>query len=401
MVTKLKNVRGVSQTGIKNLVVFSYLNKIAIFDLEKREVIKEIIIRNCNFLDHVTFGKFIGIYASIPCLIDLEKMEIVKKLNAYDIAKKLLKKQKYQLSNYYMETNGCKIVDILPEKFLYLARYKISPFSNLNETEMHTAICSFSILTGELLSFEEYKDEYSYFHKCYEREEPKYSFLEYDDDVIDKVVSSIKIKKEKNFSVLLYNKKYNVLFFRNGDHCYSYYIDSCNETNDEVVIPENDLFNKPGFDEQDYIRMHGLTCEVLNYFSDEELLDGGYFWALESIERKEKELNIPFYSLFKENKITNEELILFSVGLFETFLQDDGLEEYFASEANEGVAYLIKALKLIGAEDTAKSIKKGIKILACNDSEDKTEKFIKLEEELDEDYIGKAIQYIKNSKLKD
>lgn len=39
MVGKLKQVKGVTITGMENLVVFSYINKIAFFDLEKEKLL--------------------------------------------------------------------------------------------------------------------------------------------------------------------------------------------------------------------------------------------------------------------------------------------------------------------------------------------------------------------------
>lgn len=228
----------------------------------------------------------------------------------------------------------------------------------------------------------------------YERIATKYSFLEYDEDVINKVLSTVKIKNDKPCKVLFYNKKFNVVFFRNDDDYYSYYIDDDGSA-DKINTTDNESLAQLGFKGQNYIRKNGLTEAVLNELAPEVVLDGGYFWALDSINRKEKQFNMSFDEILNSDKVTDEELILYTIGWLETEIGEGGIGQYFTNGDEKEFGCLIKALKIIGATETIKVIEDGIKRKQKNVSD---EEYLDLEEKLDEDYVGLAIQYIKKIK---
>lgn len=397
MVGKLKQVKGVTITGMENLVVFSFINKIAIFNLEKREIVAEFKTPYNDYSGHIEYGKYVGIDAKIPCLIDLEKMEIIKKFNGQSITKKYLIEPKYKSKEYDVECDGVVIIDIFADKILCHITYSVSGYGISSLDEKHSVLCTFDISTFELVNWENAPRPSEWWRWNvyeYKRNDHRYDYLEYDESLTNDLMSVLDLKKEMNFRVMFYNKKYNVIFFQNGDCCYSYYIDDNGSA--EIANKEGkDFLAKLGDDEQKYIRKNGLTTKVLEYLDPEVVLDGGYFWALDSIERKAKQYNMSFDDILSCDKITDEELILYTIGWLETEIGEGGIGQYFTNGDEQEFGCLIKALKIIGATQTVKVVQEGIKRKQKNVSD---EDYFDLEEKLDEDYVGMAIDYIKKLK---
>jgi hypothetical protein len=169
--------------------------------------------------------------------------------------------------------------------------------------------------------------------------------------------------------------------------------------------PRADIFDDEG---ENFIIKNGLTKDALEQLTAEEILHGGYFWALDSIENKAKAAGIGLRDFIGNEQITDTENALYAVGWFETELDEGGIDQYFSNGEQFEFDFLIKALTLIGANETVKVIQKGIKLKAGfekkadpteSDYEKLSEKFEALENELTEDYKGLTIRYLKNKLL--
>lgn len=155
---------------------------------------------------------------------------------------------------------------------------------------------------------------------------------------------------------------------------------------------------------EEYIKTHGLTKEFVNDADDGEILYFGYFWALEQITRKAEAANMTFDSFLCNEAITDIENILFSIGWFQTEIDEGGTEQYFCNGNKEEFDSLIKALTIVGASETAKVINKCVDIqLKYNalqtpsekDDEKRAEKIEAIWDDVTEDYVDKATAYVK------
>lgn len=153
-----------------------------------------------------------------------------------------------------------------------------------------------------------------------------------------------------------------------------------------------------------YIVEHGLTKDFLESNDDGEVLYYGYFWALESIERKACAAGVPFGKFLSNSTVTDEEIILYYVGWLDTEINEGGAEQYFYNGDSCEFEALLRALKLIGAAQTEKTVERCVKLRQkyesiAEPSEEATEKYYeKLADEwsdLTEDYIELAIAYIR------
>ncbi len=166
---------------------------------------------------------------------------------------------------------------------------------------------------------------------------------------------------------------------------------------------------------EDYVYEHGIDEFVAKNLSEEELesiseelLQGGYNWALEKIEKKAKDAGLGLYEFLGNEQITEDESILYSVGWLQAEIENGGMEQYFSNGDKKEFDLLIKALTTVGATETVEAIKKGARIIATfnkkqnpteYECEKLSEKFENLECELTDDYAKLTIQYIKKSKL--
>lgn len=166
---------------------------------------------------------------------------------------------------------------------------------------------------------------------------------------------------------------------------------------------------------EDYVYEHGIDEFVAKNLSEEELesiseelLQGGYNWALEKIEKKAKDAGLGLYEFLGNEQIAEDESILYSVGWLQAEIENGGMEQYFSNGDKKEFDLLIKALTTVGATETVEAIKKGARIIATfnkkqnpteYECEKLSEKFENLECELTEDYAKLTIQYIKKSKL--
>ncbi len=168
-------------------------------------------------------------------------------------------------------------------------------------------------------------------------------------------------------------------------------------------------------DFEDYVYEHGIDGYVAENLSDkeletisEELLQGGYNWALAKIEERAKEAGLGLYEFLVNKQIPEDEAILYSVGWLQAEMENGGIEQYFSNGDKKEFDLLIKALTTVGATQTAEAIKKGARMISTfnkkqsptdYDCEKLSEKFENLESELTEDYASLTVKYLKNSKL--
>ncbi len=168
-------------------------------------------------------------------------------------------------------------------------------------------------------------------------------------------------------------------------------------------------------DFEDYVYEHGIDGYVAENLSDkeietisEELLQGGYNWALAKIEERAKEAGLGLYEFLGNKQIPEDEAILYSVGWLQAEMENGGIEQYFSNGDKKEFDLLIKALTTVGATQTAEAIKKGARMISTfnkkqsptdYDCEKLSEKFENLESELTEDYASLTVKYLKNSKL--
>jgi len=168
-------------------------------------------------------------------------------------------------------------------------------------------------------------------------------------------------------------------------------------------------------DFEDYVYEHGIDGYVAENLSDkeletisEELLQGGYNWALAKIEERAKAAGLGLYEFLGNKQIPEDEAILYSVGWLQAEMENGGIEQYFSNGDKKEFDLLINALTTVGAAKTAEAIKKGARMIAAfnkkqsptdYECEKLSEKFENLESELTEDYASLTVKYLKNSKL--
>ncbi|MDE7087863.1 MAG: hypothetical protein K2O67_06695, partial [Clostridia bacterium] len=153
-----------------------------------------------------------------------------------------------------------------------------------------------------------------------------------------------------------------------------------------------------------FIRERGLTESVFANFSDGEIFDGGYFWAADIIEEKEKECGLSDLQLLETSHISEDVFVLYSIGLFDTMTNGDGLDEYLL-EYEEYIETLLKALNTVGATNTIKALQKALSIKEKWLDKDEIKMAEKLEAVCNEilfggssDYVEKTVAYVKKLK---
>lgn len=170
---------------------------------------------------------------------------------------------------------------------------------------------------------------------------------------------------------------------------------------EEDMLPSDDEFNQKGFDGEKYLRENGVTDKALKYLAPEIVMEGGYLLALASLEKKAKELNIgiKFGDILNVSFLTEEEYIFYNIGLFDLMVTDDGFGEFFEDGDEEEFKELIKVLNLIGAKQTVKIVKKCIAISENSKGDkNKFDDIVALADDIEYDYIGLAINYIKKQR---
>lgn len=131
----------------------------------------------------------------------------------------------------------------------------------------------------------------------------------------------------------------------------------------------------------------------------------GYFWAIKQITDKATSAGVPFDSFLASPTVTEAENILYSVGWFQTEIDEGGVEQYFANGSKEEFDSLVKALTLVSANETAKAIGKcataqlkynTLSAPSESDEEKLAEKIQNIWDDVTEDYISKAVSYVRN-----
>lgn len=172
--------------------------------------------------------------------------------------------------------------------------------------------------------------------------------------------------------------------------------------NNLMIVPKGQVKNKKNAvsalmdDCETYIRENGITKYMLENYGEEEIIHGGYFWALDSIEEKAKLGNA---------ESTETEGILYSIGYLTEEIGNGGFEQYLSNGRPHDFELLIKSLKLIGAIKTAKIVEKAVKIQTAfdggenhsdSDYEKLSAKIDDLQGELDaDDYVELAVKYLR------
>lgn len=153
---------------------------------------------------------------------------------------------------------------------------------------------------------------------------------------------------------------------------------------------ENDL----PIDSESYIRENGISKQVLETYGDEEILHGGFFWALDRLEEKQDDENIKAFLNYNSagNGLPIDQYLLFVIGLFQMEYLNGGYSQYFQNKGNTVmIDSLLYALKTIGALETFAYVEKCDKL----EAEGKFEEIDEISCELTEDYIGKTIEYLR------
>ncbi len=416
MVYKFRTANNIMQTDIADYVVLCLASKIEIFDLRKREIVAKISVRYADIFC-IMHKKFVANSAGENnCVIDLQKMEIVKKFNAYSIIKKHLLESKHKSERFHVEPMGSEIIEITDDKLLCKVMYSITDYdakeaSEKYLSEKYTYICEFDTVDWKLLRH--YGVPNNYVHKIAEKKLP---FLHDDSATVamfgEKVLP---INGGKYDRVFFYNSAYNVVGYRgNGICCLKYLDDSESDATSTPISKKSaELLAKskePDFDVQDHIRKNGLTREVLDIFSEAEILDGGHFWALDKLNKWAAQEGQSPTKYLENHKLPEIENILYSIGWLETEIESDGFFNFITGDNAAEFDRMIEALNLVGAGETAKVLEKGKKLmLSFHELQEKPlevyrsfeEKSLKIEEELDaEDYVDMAINYIRNKQSK-
>jgi hypothetical protein len=155
---------------------------------------------------------------------------------------------------------------------------------------------------------------------------------------------------------------------------------------------------------EEYVKEHGLTKEYVETHDPYEVIEAGYYWALESLEKKSKRANVSLYDYVENGDISDIEKILYAVGWAQIYSGDEGISGYFINGNAIDNNLLIEALKLIGATQTAKAAQKCLKAVeaynkkqsASDESYERlTEKIEELWENADEEYTELAVEYLK------
>jgi hypothetical protein len=170
-------------------------------------------------------------------------------------------------------------------------------------------------------------------------------------------------------------------------------------------IKESGIIEEIKKDSENYIRKNGLTKEIFDSLSDDEILHGGFFWAFDRIEERAKKKGVDSFEYAYSNELADIERILFSVGRLDAEIANGGFSQYLSNSYDNDFDLLIKSLTLVGAEKTAQLIKKSAKLMNDFDKkENKTDSdYEKIDERIEntdadlsgEDYVGLAIKYVK------
>gem|GEM_PF-2711474 len=140
---------------------------------------------------------------------------------------------------------------------------------------------------------------------------------------------------------------------------------------------------------ENYISKNGLSKFVFDTYSEEDIIHGGYFWALDKGKLGHKE--------------TKEIKVLLSIGWLETEIGCGGLGQYLQNGNKEDFDKLIKSLGRIGANKTLKVIKDAAILVEdynneVYDDDNFSYEVEVLEERLNnEDYIKLAVEYLKKN----
>lgn len=403
-----KNIDSATCTSRENLVFLTAYNKAFIYDLNTKSVIAEFKIPNVGGFYHIAFENYMTIYADDPCILDLDSMKIIHKWSLnyfYRLVENQLLREEYKekvnnkssiAKGFSLEIYGGYIADINRERLTMLVSYGVFGYDNCVK---YVDLAEIEMGTWKYIGYK--NDSIDTLEHKFICKQNKYPFLCYDDETLEKLLGQLNIGpysnwKDDDWPLVLYYPKYKVLF-KGG---FMYELDGLDKAGEDE-LPPDDEFNQKGFDSEKYLRENGVTDKALKYLSPEIVMEGGYLWALDSLEKKAKELNLSskIGDFFNASYATEEEYIFHNVGLFDLMVTDDGFGEFVEEGDEEEFNELIKVLNLIGAMQAVKIVKKCIAKSENNKGDkNKFDEIVALADEIEDDYIGLAIDYIKKKR---
>lgn len=459
MVEYFENLYFITPTGIENLLLFHFgkfinayeirMPKVSLFDLNTRTIIKDY-----NYDDGKggLNGRCNGNWFSFEKnpeeshLIDLSQLKTIHIFNARELLDKHLLAKKYKSSEYKIEGLSMINAGITPEIIIQLISYEIHSAQSGELISEKRAFLGFDPSTFEYIG----RCPYSLYNKI--SNNVSYPYTVYNRKKLDVALSTLNIERrlaqgcEAFYDKILhfttndgeliegeivtpefFNKKYNVLAVRLLPQAVLFYfdkdydIDKAFEEAEEKAkqaalsstpknrrydldLPDEEIFKQSGFNIETFIRERGLTESVFANFPDGEIFNGGSLWASDIIEEKEKESGLSDLQLLESSETSNDVSVLYSIGLFDTITNADGLD-YYLLEYEEHCDTLLKALNTVGAVKTVKLFQKALKIKEQWLDKDEIKMAEKLDSVCDEildgdssDYVEKTVAYIKKLK---
>jgi hypothetical protein len=162
----------------------------------------------------------------------------------------------------------------------------------------------------------------------------------------------------------------------------------------------------------DYVSNNGLTKEALEQLSDEDIIHGGYLWALDTLEplRKKYTFDSPYYVFGTDEAIEEDCITLYGIGTLYEEIQNGGFGQFVVNHADESLITLA-ALKEVGAVKTADAIEKAVAYYNSHQNSSNSELIARaqdvfgdeLYEEFEsefDDYIAKTAAYLREKSIK-
>lgn len=377
-------------------VNFVSSNKKLLYNITKRELVDKFILRlpkKIGYMNDCTKALYIKSTHTILAEIwyhtaesESESYEAKfghRAIFAYDIAKKEYKKLygplTFDVWDIYLEHNN---------KYCF----RVTKYNGPVEKS-----------TPELVVFEE-----DLTYKVFELAKPPYKVITDRADTKPYLRKDVDIEK----GLLIYypdgDEFDGYYYFGDGTELYAIYLDGNIvdwQPQRRYIQAENTKkTKKTAVDSETYVRKHGVDKFAIENFEPEELVHGGFFWALDRLTKKSKVENKKIKQLITEGQATDEELVLYSIGWLSAEIGNGGLEQYFYNGNISEFTALKQALTLVGAPNCVKAVAKGEKLIANYEKlenpselahEKLSDKLADLETDFTEDYETLAVEFIK------